>query len=75
MISAYSRYSARKNYDLYCGMDFKMFPVDKQASLLASLVVLLHFAGHQDCKVRIYSFGSSVKDYTLRYSSSKISAF
>ena len=25
----------------------------------------IHFAGHQDCKVQIYSFGSSVKNYTL----------
>ena len=30
-VSLFCRYSARKNYDLYCGMDFRMFPMDTQA--------------------------------------------
>ena len=30
-LSWFYRYSARKNYDLYCGMDFRMFPMDTQA--------------------------------------------
>ena len=29
-----SRYSARKNYDLYCGMDFRRFPHDTQVNFL-----------------------------------------
>jgi len=45
------KYSARKNYDLACGMDFHNFPFDTQV-----------------CDVQIYSYGSSVKDYSLRWS-------
>ena len=33
--SLFRRYSARKNYDLYCGMDFRMFPMDTQARIFA----------------------------------------
>ena len=33
VLNGFYRYSARKNYDLYCGMDFRMFPVDTQARL------------------------------------------
>ena len=68
-ISWFFRYSARKNYDLYCGMDFRMFPVDTQVRLWKSFVVFFFYSlqtNNQECEVQIYSYGSSVKDYTLR---------
>ena len=52
-LSWFYRYSARKNYDLYCGMDFRMFPVDTQARLFAfwkSFIILAQCIRSAKCK-------------------------